>query len=83
MVKKPPQDPVASGNGRSGSNAAASTQQEAQSSSLDQAAALQSALRDAVAKTTELIRTLKREKKQAKLVHSTLASLKQLQTLDA
>jgi hypothetical protein len=83
MAKKPTGDNTPSGNGRSRSNAAASTQQEAQSSSLDQAVALQAALRDAVTKTTELIRALKREKKQAKLVRSTLASLKQLQTLDA
>ena len=83
MAPKPSQVPVTSGNGQSRGDSAASMQHEAQSSSLDQAVALQSALRDAVAKTTELIRTLKREKKQAKLVRSTLASLRQIQTLDA
>jgi hypothetical protein len=72
----------ASGNGRPAGQTPAATGQTAPASAIDQAAELQAALRDAVAKTTALIRTLKREKKQAKLVRSTLASLKQIQTID-
>ena len=49
---------------------------------LEQATALRIALRDAVNKTSELIRTLKREQKQSKLVRSTLASLKQIQAVE-
>lgn len=84
MAKKRSQDSTASGtgNGRSRGDTAASTQRQASSSALDQAVELQTALRDAVAKTTELIRALKREKKQAKLVRSTLASLRQIKTVD-
>ncbi len=82
MAKAPSNSKETSGNGRSRGDTAASTEQETPASALDQAAELQAALRDAVAKTTALIRTLKREKKQVKLVRSTLASLKQIQTID-
>ncbi len=82
MAKAPSNSKETSGNGRSRGDTAASTEQETPANALDQAAELQVVLRDAVAKTTALIRTLKREKKQAKLVRSTLASLKQIQTID-
>ena len=39
--------------------------------------------REAQAKVSSLIAALKRQRRQSKLVQSTLASLKQLQTLDA
>lgn len=48
-------------------------------SPIDQAIALRAALRDAASQANELIRSLKRQKKQTKLVASTLASLKELE----
>lgn len=73
--------PGTAGNGRAGTTAGP-TQQESTAGALEQATALRSALRDAVNKTTELIRTLKREQKQSRLVRSTLASLKQIQAVE-
>lgn len=48
-------------------------------SSIEQAIALRSALRAAAGQANDLIRSLKRQKRQTKLVASTLASLKELQ----
>ena len=82
MTRSPKQDkPDTAGNGRAATTAGQS-QQETTAGALDQATALRSALRDAVNQTSELIRALKREQKQSKLVRSTLASLKQIQTVD-
>ena len=50
---------------------------------IDQAEALRSTLRATVAQTSELLVGLKRQRKQTSLVRSTLASLRQLQQLDA
>lgn len=50
---------------------------------IEQAIELRDRLRDAANQTNELVRSLKRQKKNSQLVQSTLASLKQLQTLDA
>ena len=50
---------------------------------INQAEVVRSALREAVAKTSEVIAGLKRHRKQSRLVKSTLASLRQLQVLDA
>ena len=61
---------------------AGQTHQESTAGALEQATVLRSVLRDAVNKTSELIRALKREQKQSKLVRSTLASLKQIQAVD-
>jgi hypothetical protein len=44
-----------------------------------QAMALRAVLRETLVQTNELIRALKRDKRQSRLVASTLASLKQLQ----
>jgi hypothetical protein len=52
---------------------------ESTNSPVGQAIALREALRQALTQTNELIRALKREKRQSRLVASTLASLKQLQ----
>ena len=41
--------------------------------------ALKQSLRETLTQTSELIRTLKRQKKQSRLVDSTLKSLKELQ----
>ena len=45
----------------------------------DQAATLKASLRDVLRNTHELIRSLKRQRKQSRMVQNTLASLKQLQ----
>ena len=49
---------------------------------LQQAEATKTSLRDAFSQINHLIGSLKRHRRQSKLVQSTLASLKQLQTLD-
>lgn len=43
--------------------------------------ALRSSLRQALSDTNELIRSLKRQRKQSRLVQSTLASLKELKAV--
>jgi len=50
---------------------------------IEQAESLKSTLRQAAADTSELIAQLKRHRKQSKAVRSTLASLRQLQAIDA
>ena len=50
---------------------------------IDQAEAVRTSLKDSADKLGDLIAALKRHRKQARLVQSTLASLKQLQSLDA
>jgi len=50
---------------------------------LEQAHALRGVLRDALSKTNDLIGSIKRNKRQSRLVESTLASLRQLQSIDA
>jgi hypothetical protein len=50
---------------------------------LEQAHALRSVLRDALTKTNELVLSIKRHKRKSRLVESTLASLRQLQSIDA
>jgi hypothetical protein len=49
------------------------------SSSLDQAIALRDSLRNAASTAQQLIRSLKQQKRESRIVASTLASLKQLQ----
>ena len=56
-----------------------SAETDSSANAIEQATALRDTLREATAQAGELIRTLKREKKQAKLVKSTLDSLRQLQ----
>ena len=50
---------------------------------LEQAHALRGVLRDALSKTNELVLSIKRHKRKSRLVESTLASLRQLQSIDA
>lgn len=50
---------------------------------LREAEGVKSSLREAHSQVSRLIAALKRQRRQSKLVQSTLASLKQLQTLDA
>jgi hypothetical protein len=54
----------------------------AESSAIDQAMALRDSLRSIAGEVGELVRTLKREKKQHRAVRSTLLSLRQLQAID-
>jgi hypothetical protein len=75
------ESPGAGSNGRSAKKAGP-TGQDSPAGALEQATALRTTLRNAVNETTELIRALKREQKQSKLVRSTLASLRQIQTVD-
>ena len=51
----------------------------AKTSPIEQAIAFRDALRTAVVQANELIRRLKQQKREARLVQTTLASLKQLQ----
>ena len=80
MAKTPSNGNETSGNGRARQQTSAPAPQEVPATALEQAAELQAVLRDAAAKTTALIRSLKREKKQSRLVKSALASLRELQT---
>ena len=50
---------------------------------IEQAEAVKASLRETLTNTTELIGALKKHRKQTKLVRSTLASLRQLQSIDA
>lgn len=50
---------------------------------IDDAEALRATLRDATAKLSTLIAGLKRQRKQTRLMRSTLQSLKALQAIDA
>ncbi|MHB1038187.1 MAG: hypothetical protein ACYC35_26405 [Pirellulales bacterium] len=50
---------------------------------IQEAEAVKTALREAFAKTNDLITSLKRQRKQSRLVRSTLASLRQLQGIEA
>ena len=72
-------------NGRSRSNGAdtGSDGQAGVESLIEQAEAVKTSLRDTLTNTSELIAALKKHRKQTKLVRSTLASLRQLQSIDA
>ena len=50
---------------------------------IEQAEAVRASLRDALSTTDQLIRWLKQHRKEGRIVHSALASLRQLQTLDS
>jgi hypothetical protein len=50
---------------------------------VEEAEALQGLLRDALARTTRLVGGLRQQRKQQRLVSSTLASLRQLQQVHA
>jgi hypothetical protein len=50
---------------------------------IEQAEAVKTSLRDTLNRTTELITALKKHRKQSRIVRSTLASLRQLQAIDA
>jgi len=67
--------------GRSRASGAAPTNAERQDAAalIEQAEVVKASLRDAVAKTTELVRSLKRHRKLSKTVQSALSSLRELQ----
>ncbi len=50
---------------------------------IEQAEAVKTSLRETLTNTSELISALKKHRKQSRLVRSTLASLRQLQSIDA
>ena len=80
MAKTPSNGKETSGNGRPLRNTTAPSEETVPVTALEQAVELQTVLRGAATKTAEMIRTLKREKKQSRLVKSALASLRELQT---
>jgi hypothetical protein len=59
---------------------AAAQEVAASSNPIAQAEALRASLRDTLSKTSELISSLKRQRRQSKLVQSTLAALQELRT---
>lgn len=71
------------GASHSTSNGAANGDNAPEVSLIDQAEAVRTSLREAVDKVGDLIGSLKKQRKQSRLVQSTLSSLRQLQTLDA
>lgn len=85
MPRKTPDsapESAASQNGHSHKPAAEQSPPEEPGSALAQAIALRDALREAAGKAGELIQTLKRERKQSKLLKTTLASLREIQSLE-
>lgn len=69
------------GNGRK-ADVPANVNEADTSSPIEQAEALRDSLKDALGKNRELIRSLKTQKKTSRIVESTLASLRQLQSVD-
>jgi hypothetical protein len=69
-------------NGQSETKSTETSDPEGTASLLEQAEALKAVLQDALGKTRELIQTVKREEKRSRIVQNTLASLRQLQTVD-
>ena len=69
------------GNGRKSNSQTAANEADS-SSPIEQAEALRDSLKDALDKTRELVRSLKAQRKASRIVESTLASLRQLQTVD-
>ena len=67
--------------GRQSSDSTAASELQ-NGSPVEQAEALRDCLKDALDKTRDLIRSLKRQQKTSRIVESTLASLRQLQTVD-
>jgi hypothetical protein len=66
-------------NGQAGRSRTRKGSRPANTGPIEQALALRDSLRESVTKANELIRSLKRQRQQSRLVQSTLASLKELQ----
>ena len=70
-------------NGNAESNGSQTEESVGVDAVIENAEALKVSLRDSLSKTSELIASLRRHKKANKSVQTALASLRQLQTLDA
>ncbi len=70
-------------NGKPGNNGTVNDNNAGVEVLIDQAEAVKTSLRETLNHTSELIASLKKHRKQTKLVRSTLASLRQLQAIDA
>ena len=71
------------GSGKANSSGSQTDENVGVDAIIEHAEALKVSLRDSFTKTSELIVSLKRHKKANKSVQTALASLRQLQTLDA
>ena len=71
------------GNGAGASDGTGPENSTGVESLIEQAEAVKTSLRETLTNTSELITSLKKHRKQTKLVRSTLASLRQLQSIDA
>ena len=69
-------------NGAAKHNGASAPETNGNTSLIEQAETLRDSLQGSLSQTRELIAALKRQKKQSRLMKSTLASLRQLQTVD-
>ena len=74
-------EPKTNGNGRKAETRTPTAEADS-SSPIEQAEALRDSLKDALDKTRALMRVLKAQRKASRVVESTLASLRQLQTVD-
>ena len=70
-------------NGKPKSNASQTEESVGVDAVIENAEALKTSLRDSLPKTNELIASLKRHKKANKSVQTAIASLRQLQSLEA
>ena len=75
-----PNNDHTNGNGKHNGDSAAET--NGTTSLIEQAETLRDSLQESLSQSRELIAALKRQKKQSRLMKSTLASLRQLQTVD-
>ena len=71
------------GRSRNNNNETSTDSQAGVEALIEQAETVKASLRETLTNTTELISALKKHRKQTKLVRSTLASLRQLQSIDA
>jgi hypothetical protein len=69
-------------NGSAKRNGQTTAETNGTNSLIEQAESVKDSLQESLSQTRELIGALKRQKKQSRLVQSTLASLRQLQTVD-
>jgi hypothetical protein len=78
-----PQPVEAKTNGQARKPSRKKTTKSAAVTLVEQAEELRSALRDAMTKTTALIQAIKEHQRRGRALRNTLASLKQLQAVDA
>jgi len=63
--------------------ATSAAEDKALGSPIEEAQALQNVLRDALQRTSRLVSAIRRQRKQSRLLHTTLASLRELQRVEA